>query len=112
MRDRAWRRDKNNNITIRKIKNFSYGKSYYRYADSAGYILQCPFWGDYIGTNTQFTIKSIGNPWRYTSSGEKYSPNKSINRNNHSWGRSGDTDDTREYNKRILIKIKQKYGLK
>jgi hypothetical protein len=112
MRDRAWRRDKNNNITIRKIKNFSYGKSYYRYADSAGYGVQCPFWGDYIGTKTQFTIKSIGNPWRYTGEGLKYSPNKSIRGRSHRWGRPGNTPDTREFNKRILIRIKQEYGLK
>lgn len=112
MRDRAWRRHTNDKILVRKIKKFAYNINFYRYKDCAGYFLEDPKWMDYLNTNQHFNLKSIGSPWRYTGEGLKYSPNKSIRGRNYRWGRPGNSPDTREFNTRLLIRIKKEYGLK
>ena len=112
MRDRAWRRHTNDKILVRRIKNFSSDANFYKYKDCAVYILENPKWMDYLNTNQHFNLKSTGSPWGYTSDGNKYSPNRAIRGRSHSWGRSGDSPNTREFNTRILIRIKQEYGLK
>jgi len=112
MRDRAWRRHTNDKILVRKIKSFSRDMNFYKYKDCAGYVVENPNWMDYLNTHQHFNLKSIGSPWRYTGEGLKYSPNKSIRGRNHRWGRPGNTPDTREFNNRLLIRIKREYGLK
>jgi hypothetical protein len=50
---------------------------------------------------------------KYKSDKSKYSPNKTNSRKNGcSWGRPGEKPNTREFQRRELIKVKQEYGLK
>ena len=86
----------------------SYG--YRLYEDANGYWVDNPVLCDYIGSK-EVRYYNKGKR-RYYTQGDKYSPNKSHNRSYRTWGRPGDRPDTREFQRRVLIKIKQEYGLK
>jgi hypothetical protein len=50
---------------------------------------------------------------KYKSHKNKYSPNKTNTRKNSCcWGRPGETPNTREFQTRELVKVKQEYGIK
>jgi hypothetical protein len=113
MRDRAWRRDMSDRVFYRRLKQVVAGRYNSRYhRDANGYLISDPVWMDMIGTMEAHNIRSFGKP--YESYGwweSKYSPNKA-NGKKGMWGRPGDNENTREYNTRLLRKIKQEYGIK
>jgi hypothetical protein len=110
MRDRAWRRHIRERVIIMRIRKYNLKSYWYRlYQDANGYDVDKPKLTDYIGSKE---TRYYSNGIKYYRRGSKYSPNKSHNRKYRSWGRPGDTPDTREFQRRVLIKIKQEYGLK
>ncbi len=110
MRDRAWRRHIREKFILKRIRKYNTRYSYWRlYEDANGYYVDNPIISDFIGSPD---IKSYAWGNRCTWGSEKYSPNKSLRRHSSDWGRPGNTPNTREFNRRVLIKIKQEYGLK
>jgi len=111
MRDRAWRRHIRERFILWRICKYNLRSYWYRlYEDANGYRVDDPVLADYIGAKEAIYYNKGRK--RYYKEGDKYSPNKSHNRKYRSWGRPGDRPNTREFQRRILIKIKQEYGLK
>jgi hypothetical protein len=104
MRDRAWRRSTYEKVTLRRLRENLY-KSWWYYKDANGYYIQNAVLPDYIGTEYHRSKRYIGNYGK-----DKYSPNKSNRRK--SFPRPGDTPNTREWNKRYLLKILKENGIK
>lgn len=110
MRNRAWRRHIEENKVIKRLKrqisNYYYwswvmdvNKNYYRKA----------LISDYLEKQEYFFSKTISTTKYDSRMKSKYSPNRNYK---GMWGRPGDTPDTREWNKRYLLKILKENGLK
>ena len=111
MRDRAWRRYIEEKVVLRRLNKLQRRRSWWFVEDANGYWLNNSITPDHIGTKTAYFYKT--NTSMYKNSMNKYSPNKPNNRRNGcNWGRPGETPDTREFQRRELIKVKQEYGLK
>ena len=111
MRDRAWRRHIEEKVVLSRLRRLQNKRHWWFVEDANGYWLNNAIIADYIGTGTAHMYKTIKTT--YKSDKSKYSPNKTNNRNGScSWGRSGETPNTREFQTRELVKVKQEYGLK
>jgi hypothetical protein len=104
MRDRAWRRATYEKVTLRRLKMCA-RRSWWYYQDINGYYVQDALFFDYIGTEYHHNKRYYG---KYNK--DKYSPNRSNRRGNYP--RPGNTPDTREWNKRYLLKTLKENGIK
>ena len=111
MRDRAWRRHIEEKVVLSRLRRLQNKRHWWHVEDANGYWLNNAIIADYIGTWTAHMYKTIKT--NYKSDKSKYSPNKTNNRKGScSWRRSGETPNTREFQTRELVKVKQEYGLK
>lgn len=104
-RDRAWRRHIKEIHTIRRIE-LSVRRYYWGFYDANDNRISNPHLKDFIKTSTEFVAKSISTTKYDTNNKVKYSPNKS-----KEYYRQGTKKRTREYNKKILIKILKEYDI-
>jgi len=108
MRDRAWRRHMEEKIVISRIKTTIKIRSYWRYFQDVNEYGHDP--GnvkDYIGSKDAHRFKThVTTKWD-----SKYKIKYSPNRSKESY-RDSRKLETREYNKRLFLKIIKEYGIK
>ena len=110
MRGRYWRRHIEEKVVIKRLNKqiFTNNYSYYSNMDVNRNYYKKQLVIDFLESKRYFFVKnSTTDFWNSRSKG-KYSPNK-IKRK---WGRSGDSPDTREWNKRYLLNILKENELK
>jgi hypothetical protein len=102
MRNRAWRRYKEDQKVIKRLTNIKI-RGWWRYKDINNITREEPMIKDFIGSSYNFMYKT------YTTdrSSSKYKSKYSSNRN--SYYRDG---DNREKQKTFFIEILKEYGLK
>jgi len=111
MRDRAWRRHIEEKVVLSRLRRLQNHRTWWHVEDANGYWLNNAILPDHIGTVTAHMYKTIKT--KYKSHKNKYSPNKTNTRKNSCcWGRPGETPNTREFQTRELVKVKQEYGIK
>lgn len=74
MRTRAWRRYKEEEIVVKRLKRLR-GRWYY-YIDKNNRRVQNPIWSDFIGTSHHFMFKTYTTCKNDSKFKVKYSPNK------------------------------------
>ena len=102
MRNRAWRRYKEDQKVIKRLDNIRF-RGWWRYTD-VNNITRVPILRDFIGSSYNFMYKTYTSKRSDSKYKSKYSPN-----NNSSYYREG---DNREKQKTFFIKILKEYGLK
>jgi hypothetical protein len=103
-RDRAWRRYIEERIVIRRLSRVR--RTYwYRFTDINGVQKYKTTIADHIGTKEQFLYKTLTTTKYDSYHKAKYSPNK----DRDSWNRS---TNSREYQKKLFLKILKENGLK
>ncbi len=103
MRDRAWRRYKEDLKVINRIKNLR-RTGWWRWKDINNIPHQYPILQDFIGSNYNFMYKSYTTERSDTKYKCKYSPNKNSN-----YYRDG---DNREKQRIIFLKILKLNGIR
>lgn len=107
MRDRAWRRYREELIVIKRIRRLNYYTwSYHRFTDANGNKINHPKTIDFISTNFNFKYKTHTTKCNDTRIKEKYSPNKS----KIHWRNKGSIN-TREGQKIMFYKILKDNGV-
>lgn len=110
MRGRAWRRYTEEKKVISRLKRkvtVYYRFWYWKDANKNSY--QKVLVSDYLETQEYFLSKTTSTTIYDSRLKSKYSPNKNYK---GTWGRPGNTPDTREWNRRYLLKILKENGLK
>jgi hypothetical protein len=103
MRNRDWRRYKEDLKVIQRINRVSIG-GWYKHVDVNNIIRKEPILTDFIGSSYNFMYKTYTTGKSDTKYKCKYSPNKNCN-----YYRDG---DNRERQKVNFLKILKEYGLK
>lgn len=106
MRNRAWRRYKEEVYTIRRLTRLM-NRSWWRYEDVNGFSCDIKKISDYLGTYEYFRAKTISTTWYDSRDKSKYSPN----RNRDSWG-DHKGRGTRLESKKSFLKLLKEYGIK
>ena len=88
IRDRSWRRYKQERIVIKRlIRNRNSSNYWHGFIDANGILIKDPKWIDFIGTDTEFSYKTMTthryqtkykSKWR--KRGEEYWSNKKLSR--------------------------------
>ena len=107
-RDRAWRRYMKKKHTLKRLRVYIYRENYFMpfrdVNDDKIYKIRI---NDYIGLYQYFMSKSYSTDKWTTKYKVKYSPNKT-----KGYWRYKNDINTREHNKRELLKILKEYGIK
>ena len=104
MRNRAWRRYKEDQKVIKRLTRMSRGGWWRRHRDANNILRQEPMVQDFIGTSLNFMYKTYTSKRSDTKYKCKYSPNKNSN-----YYRDG---DNREKQRVVFLKILKEYGIK
>lgn len=108
MRDRAWRRYVEERIVIRRLRRQRDLSWTWRGFEDVNKIShQHPNFKDYIGTENNFRFKTHTTTKWDTQHKSKYSPNKS----KQYWRNKG-VEKTREYDKKLFLKILKECGIR
>lgn len=103
MRDRAWRRYKEDIKVIKRLNELRRG-GWWRYKDVNGILQEDPMIQDFINTSYSYMYKTYTTDYSTTKYKCKYSPNK-----NNNYYRDG---VNREKERVIFLKILKEYGIK
>ena len=110
MRGRAWRRHIEEKFIIRRLKKHSGSYGYwYCVEDVNKNYFKKSLIIDFLEKQDYFYSKTISTTRWDSRDKSKYSPNRNTK---GSWGRPGNTPDTREWNRRYLLKTLKENGLK
>lgn len=104
MRNRAWRRYKEDLKVIHRIHKMSRGGWWRRHRDVNNILIQEPTLKDFIGTSYNFMYKNYTTDKHSSRYKSKYSPNRK-----NSYYRDG---DNRERQKIFFLRILKEYELK
>lgn len=106
MRDRAWRRYKEDLKVIKRLLKHNTSHHYYRFKDSNNVSFQHTSISNYIGSDTHYMYKTHTTKIHDSRYKTKYSPNSksSYYRDTHKKGK-------RETNKILFITILKEYGI-
>jgi hypothetical protein len=104
-RDRAWRRHIKEIHTIRRMK-LSVKRHYWGFYDANDNRISNPDLKDLINTSTEFVAKTLSTTKYDTKNKVKYSPNRSKEYWRYKGGKG-----TREYSKKIFIKILKEHDI-
>ncbi len=108
MRTRAWRRNMEDIIVIRRIKRIvDHHGSWWSFIDINGIIHKSPILKDYIGTKDNHMYKTYKTCIWDSRHKVKYSPNKG-----KAYWRDNNKKGTREAKKIEFFKILKEYGIK
>jgi len=103
MRNRAWRKYKEDQKVIKRLTKMS-SSGWYRHRDVNNTLIQEPMIKDFIGSSYYFKFKTYTTDRSDTKYKCKYSPNKNSN-----YYRDG---DNREKQRVVFLKILKENGLK
>jgi hypothetical protein len=103
-RNRAYRRYIEEKFVIKRLRVIAFYGSHYRFKDINGISIKNPNIFDYIGTKAQHIAKTTATTRYDTRYKSKYSPNRSRD----CWYRFS---ETREYQKRLFLKILKENGI-
>lgn len=103
MRNRAWRKYREDQKVIKRLAMMSIG-GWRRHRDANNILRQEPMVQDFIGTSLNFMYKTYTSKRSDTKYKCKYSPNKNSN-----YYRDG---DNREKQRVVFLKILKEYGIK
>lgn len=110
MRNRAWRRHIEEKKVITRLKRQVKSNYFWSYTiDVNKNYFSKILIIDFLEKQTYFQSKTISTTKYDSRNKSKYSPNRMYK---GMWGRPGNTPDTREWNKRFLLKTLKENGLK
>lgn len=110
MRGRAWRRHIEEKFVVKRLGKYTRCHGYWYWIEDANKnYYKKSIIIDFLEKQEYFRSKTISTTIWDSRNKSKYSPNRNTR---GSWSRPGDRPDTREWNKRYLIKILKENGLK